>query len=215
LPGKSDALDGQMIIVMAQYDSPPPPPDGVHYPGANDNASGIALMLETIRTIQESGYQPYKTFLFVAYSAEGLEGGNAVFPTEATRFLEAKYGFSRSFEVESVIDLRGVGAGTGDGLSITASGSLRLANLIETAADHMDVNVYRTGEPIDMSIIFEERSFLEGGQEAPQVGLSWQGWEELARRPSDTIETISDDKLEQAGQTLSLALMIMGRETQY
>ena len=32
-------------------------------------------MMETIRAMQESGYQPYKTFVFVAYSAEGMEGG--------------------------------------------------------------------------------------------------------------------------------------------
>jgi hypothetical protein len=77
--GSSDSryggINDQMIVVMAQYDTPPPTPDDAEYAGANDNGSGVSVMLEAIRAMQESGYQPYRTFLFVAYSAEGLEGG--------------------------------------------------------------------------------------------------------------------------------------------
>ena len=214
LPGVSDQLDDRMIVVLAQYDSPPPGPEGAPYPAANDNASGVAVMLEAIRTMQETGYQPYKTFLFVAYSAEGLEASGAVSPLEVGRFLQAKHGFS-SLEVEAVVDLRGLGAGQGDGLVLSAGGSLRLANLFEVAARQMGVKARRAKEPVDISIVFEEKSFREGGQEAPNIGLSWGGWEETSRLPTDTLEAISTDKLERAGRALTLALMILGRETQY
>jgi ABC-type dipeptide/oligopeptide/nickel transport system permease subunit len=70
-----DCLAKQLIVVMAQYDSPPIGPTGEVLPAANDNASGVAVMLEAIRVIQQTDYEPYKSLLFVAYSAEGLEGG--------------------------------------------------------------------------------------------------------------------------------------------
>lgn len=212
---RSGGINDQMIIVMAQYDTPPPSPDDAFSPGANDNASGVAVMLEAIRTMQESGYQPYRTLLFVAYSAEGLEGGESVYPPDVERFLHAKHGFSSNFDVEAVVDLRGLGAGSGDDLLISAGGSLRLADLFEEAARQMNVPVHRGGEAVDISIVFEDKSPYAGGQEAPRVGLRWEGWEATSRQPADTLESVSADNLEQAGRALSLALMILGRETQY
>ena len=207
-------LDNKMIVVLAQYDSPPLVPDGETYPAANDNASGVAIMLEIIRIMQETGYQPYKTFLFVAYSGEGLEGG-AVFHPEVSKFLQTKYGFSASFEVEAIVELRGLGAESGDNLLLSGGGSLRLANLFESAARRMGVPVQRAGEQVDMSIVFDDRSLWDGSQEAPSIGLSWDGWESTACTSSDIIEAISVDNLEESGRALSLALMILGRETQY
>ena len=208
-------LDDHLIVVLAQYDSPPPGPEGVFTPAANDNASGVAVMLEAIRTMQETGYQPYRTFLFVAYSGEGLEEGGEVSPLEVATFLQAKQGFSTSFEVEAVVELRGLGAGQGDGLVLSAGGNLRLAGLFEAAARWMGVDARRGGEAMDLSIVFEERGVLGSGQEAPHIGLSWEGWEATSRLPADRVDTVSAEKLERAGRALTLALMILGRETQY
>lgn len=208
-------LDDHLIVVLAQYDNPPPTPDAEPFPAANDNASAVAVMLEAVRTMQETGYQPYKTFLFIAYSGEGLEGGERVSRPEVSKFLQAKQGFSTSFELEAVVELRGLGAGQGDGLVLSGAGSVRLADLFETSARHMGVRASRAREPVDISIVFEDKSFTEGGQEAPGISLSWEGWEATSRLPSDTLETISEDKLERAGRALALALMTLGRETQY
>ena len=214
LPGLSEAgLASQMIVVMAQFDSPPLSPDGAFYPAANDNASGIAVMLEIIRTMQESGYQPYKTLLFVAYSGEGQEGGSFSNPAEVAKFLEAKYGFTTAFEIEAVVDIRGVGAGN-DTLQIKAGDSLRLTELMERAGKHMNVSTERISEAVDLSILFAEEGVVEK-QVAPRVGVQWQNWQELARTPDDTLMTITTEKLENAGRTLTLALMIIGREIQY
>jgi len=215
LPGTSAQLDNRMIVVLAQYDGPPPAPGERPYPAANDNASGVAVMLEAIHTMQEMGYQPYKTFLFVAYSGEGLEGGKEINRPEAAEFLKAKYGFSSAFDVEAVIRLRGLGAGQGDSLALSAGGSQRLANLFGAAARQMGVRASRAREPVDISTVFEAKSSRESAQEAPDISLSWQGWEETSRTPADTLETVSADRLEQAGRALALALMTLGRETQY
>ena len=215
MPGLSAELDDQLIVVLAHYDNPPPTPDGEPYPAANDNASGVAVMLETIRAMREAGYQPYKTILFVAYSGEGLEGGEWVSRPEISKLLQAKYGFSTAFDLEAVVTLRGLGAGQGDGLVLSAGGSTRLADLFETSARRMGVKASRAEDTVDISIVFEDKSYVEGGQEAPNIRMSWEGWEATSRLPADTLETISKDKLERAGRALALALMTMGRETQY
>lgn len=61
LPGTDDEGDG-MIIVGAHYDTVP------GTPGANDNASGVAAMLETARLLQ--GRRFTKTVRFVAFVNE-------------------------------------------------------------------------------------------------------------------------------------------------
>jgi len=208
-------INDQMIVVMAQYDTPPPTPDQARYPGANDNASGVAVMLEAIRAMKDSGYQPYRTLLFVAYAAEGQEGGEWVSPPDVERFLEAKQGFSSSFDIEAVVDLRGLGAGDGNGIVISAGGSARLADLLNRCADMMGVKAQRGGEAVDIGIVFEEKSRQAGGQEAPRVGLRWNGWEDTSFRPDDTVTNLSDEKLERAGRVVSLALMTLGREIEY
>ncbi|MFN2136697.1 MAG: M28 family metallopeptidase [Candidatus Promineifilaceae bacterium] len=206
-----------MVVVMAQYDNPPPPPTGEYLPGANDNASGVAVMLEAARLLEEGEYQPRRTFLFIAYSGEGLDGGEPVDNPDINRFLQAKTGFAATYEPVAIIKLRGLGDGTGDRLQISAAGSLRLADVFETAADQSSVSSVRAEEAVDISMIYEETSGAggSGSQPAPVVRLSWEGWEENARTARDTVEAISTDKLEKAGRALSMALMILGREIQY
>jgi hypothetical protein len=209
------SLDNHMIVVMAKYDAPPLSPDGALYPGANDNASAVAVMLEAIRALKESGYQPYRTLLFVAYSGEGYEGGHTVLNPEASEFLRAARGFSRAYEIEAVIRLRALGAGEGEGIALYGGGNLRLINLFEESASRTGSHARTANELLDVGIIFQDKSFWEGGQETPGIGLSWQGWDETAGLASDTIDSLSSDKMEQAGRTLALGLMILGRERNY
>jgi peptide/nickel transport system permease protein len=208
-------LDNQLVVILAQYDSPPSGLDGC-CPAANDNASGVGVMLEVIRAIQESGYQPYRTLLFVAYAGEGLDGGEVVRPEDVSRFLQAKAGFATSFDVEAVVHLRGLGAGQGDHLQITAGGNQRLASVFEAAARRSGAAIRRQEETVDISTVYAERYSLQGGgQEAPTIRLSWAGWDVDARTADDTMAQISAEKLEEAGRTLALALMVIGREQRY
>ncbi|MCK5827131.1 M28 family peptidase, partial [Candidatus Bipolaricaulota bacterium] len=209
--GRQDlSLDNHMIVVMAKYDAPPLSPDGAFYPGANDNASAVAVMLETISALQESDYQPYRTLLFVAYSGEGYEGGHTVLNPEGSEFLKAARGFSSAYELEVVIRLRALGAGDGEGIALYGGGNLRLIKLFEESASRMGSHARPVNEVLDVGIIFQDKSFREGGQETPGIGLSWQGWGETAGLVSDTIDSLSSDKMEEAGRSLALALMILG-----
>ena len=80
---------------------------------------------------------------------KGRKGGNNVLPPDVTKFLEARNGFATAFDIEAVIDVRGVGGGEGRRMSIAAGGSLRLVELLESSAGHMNVRVERAGEPVD------------------------------------------------------------------
>ncbi|MEZ4591109.1 MAG: M20/M25/M40 family metallo-hydrolase [Chloroflexota bacterium] len=68
LPGRSQSKD--IIVVMAHYDNrAPEPTDGETYaPGANDNGSGIALLLESARLL--SAFEWNQTIVFLAAAAE-------------------------------------------------------------------------------------------------------------------------------------------------
>jgi hypothetical protein len=210
----ADCLGKKLIVVMVKYDSPPIGPEG-SFNAANDNASGVAVMLEALRVMKETDYQPYKSILFVAYSGEGLDGGEPFLDPDVSKFLQAHPSFS-NFELEAIVKLQGLGAGTGERLEISAGGSLRLADLFKLASKQMGVDTTRSEEAIDISVIYDQGdSFLESGQEAPIVRMFWEGWEESSRLPTDTLQLISSDKLEKSGQALALALMILGRETEY
>jgi hypothetical protein len=97
-------------------------------------------------------------------------------------------------------------------LALLTGGSLRLANLFEDAARHAGVRAIRGGENVDMSVLFETGSARDSCEEVPRIGVTWEGWEATSRMETDTIDTISAEKLEQSGRAVSLALMILGRE---
>lgn len=214
--GCTDCLDTQLVVVMAQLDSPPTGPVSANYPAANDNASGIAVMLEAIRLMKESGYQPARSIMFIAYNGEGLDGGEPVSNPDIKRFLQAKIGYATTFDPEAIIQLRGVGAGEGNRLEVAAAGSLRLADLFETSARQMGVKTIRAEEDIDIGLVYADTNTGQANANAaPVVGLSWQGWESTSRTPEDRPETISAEILEKAGRALSLALMTLGDEEGY
>jgi hypothetical protein len=104
---------------------------------------------------------------------------------------------------------------------VAAGGSQRLAKLFESAARRVGARPTRSRETIDMGLIYgntaggPHNAAQSVGTATPTVRLYWEGWQETSRRPEDSLENVSPDKLEQAGQTLALALMVLGRETAY
>lgn len=74
LPGANQQLRAEPIVVGAHYDHLGSD-GGEIYPGADDNASGVAILIETATRLARS-FSPQRPILFVAFTAEeaGLLG---------------------------------------------------------------------------------------------------------------------------------------------
>ena len=75
LPGTDPVLSKEWIILSAHYDHLGRSTFS-HYPGADDNASGVAMLLEVAEAFALSKEKPKRTILFVAFDLEesGLLG---------------------------------------------------------------------------------------------------------------------------------------------
>jgi len=205
-PGKGKGLDNQVIMVSAYYDGLGVGPDGTLYPGANDNGSGVAAMLEMARVLKEAPYQPKKTVVFVAWA-----GGERSEGLSVSNVMNAKTGF-RLLAMEGVIELSGVGAGDGKGIALGQGSSFRLVQLFQKAAGWLGVSTTTRGRGPHYGM-FARPGF--GGRSALTAYVSWDGSDRTAHTPEDTFETIDPRKLEQIGQTTLLALTVLSREVDY
>ncbi len=213
-PGQSDQLDENLIVVMANYDGVGTDEEGRIYPGAVDNASGIATMLEIVRSWRAAGYEPKKTFIFVAYAAYGFDYGKPPNPEPDVRqLLGGKFGFSTSFRKEAVVLLRGLGRD--ERLLAATGGSQHLADLLARAGKQMGVRVERAREGLDIAVIYGGRGAALQGQEAPTVRLTGGTWAQVAHTPNDTLSQVHATELAKVGRVISLFLQVMGREVNY
>jgi Zn-dependent M28 family amino/carboxypeptidase len=76
LPGFDPDHKDEIVVVGAHYDHVGTDPDGAVYNGANDNAAGVAAMLEIARLWQVQGFRPARSVLFAAWDdhEQGLHG---------------------------------------------------------------------------------------------------------------------------------------------
>lgn len=205
--GKDGAsLDRQVVMVSAFYDGVGAGLDGVLYPGANDNASGVAVMLELARALKNSPYAPKKTVMFVAW-----DGGNRYETLNLNKIMNAGQGFNQ-LKVESVIELGGVGSGSGDALALGENSSFRLVHVFQDAATRVDTEVTTRGQLLHSRLYAQPET---GGRQALTAYLSWDGADLLAHTPEDSFESIDPEKIAQSGQTTLLAVTMLSRETEY
>jgi hypothetical protein len=73
VPGFDPALRDEVVVIGAHVDHMGELPfRDVFYPGADDNASGTAVVLELARAVTRSETQPRRTLVFAAWNAEEL-----------------------------------------------------------------------------------------------------------------------------------------------
>jgi hypothetical protein len=93
LPGTDPQLTHEAIVIGAHRDHFGRQA-GLLFPGADDNASGTAVMLEVARVLAKAGAHPGRTILFISFSGEeqGLAGSRLyverpLVPTAMTRTM--------------------------------------------------------------------------------------------------------------------------------
>jgi ABC-type dipeptide/oligopeptide/nickel transport system permease subunit len=193
LPGSDPNYSWQTVFVTAHYDHLTPDANGDLFLGANDNASGVAVMLEIARLIQEVGYEPKQTVVFAAWGAEEMGLVGSEYYVDHPHFAPSN--------VAAVLNLDMVGAGDKGKLSLSKDErAFSLFFLVENAAHRMGVGTIpeRFGGS-------DHLPFLERNTPAILL-IFWEGVEEY-HTPGDTIEMIELPILDQAGMAASMALM--------
>jgi membrane dipeptidase len=69
-PGVDRKLKGEAIVLGGHLDHLGIGVDGWVYPGADDNATSAAVILETARALRAAGFQPARTLVFAAWAGE-------------------------------------------------------------------------------------------------------------------------------------------------
>ncbi|MBN1995255.1 MAG: M28 family peptidase [Anaerolineae bacterium] len=198
LAGGDVALDDQLIVVAAHYDSLGQEPNGMLYPAANDNASGVAIMLEIARLWREQGLTPRRGVLFAAWVGGELEQSGA----EA--YFNGYLGGVSLLHPTAIFQLNNLGAG-GDDLLIETN-SEQLDNLLAESAAQVGLTLQRGG-----SMYHPYQTFVQ--QQSQAALISWAGSSVIPQR--DVIERIEPEKLSNAGQTIILALTNAVRLPEY
>lgn len=117
IPGINPELSEQPVIVGAHYDHlGSDPGSGQLYPGADDNASGISVMLEVAANLARS-FTPQRPILFVAFTGEesGLLGSQ--------HFISEPPGIYQSENLYAMLNLDAVGRLNGRQLQVFGSES--------------------------------------------------------------------------------------------
>jgi len=195
LPGSDAALAGQSAIVSAHYDHL-----GQGHPGADDNASGVAVMLELAKAIA-SGEKPRRTLVFVAFSAEesGLLGSkyyveHPVFPLD---------------KLIGVVNLDTVGR-LGDGkVSVLGTGTAtEWQHIFRGASFVTGVESRNIPEPLPSS---DQASFVAKG--VPAVQLFTPAHADY-HKPADTADKIDAPGLVKVAALAKEAVVYLGERPQ-
>jgi hypothetical protein len=70
LPGSDTNLAGEIVILSAHYDHLGKDSHGRICPGASDNATGVAVLLEAARQLSQPGAHPRRSVAFAAFDSE-------------------------------------------------------------------------------------------------------------------------------------------------
>lgn len=184
LPGTKAEWKDQSVILSAHYDHLGLGWPDVHkgdegrvHPGADDNASGVAVMLELARVFA-SGEKPQRSIAFIAFAGEeaGLLGSKHFVEHETPLPIE---------QVRGVINLDTVGRLGSQKLSVLGTGTAsEWPHIFRGASFVTGVESTTIAEPIQAS---DQMSFVARGIPAVQV---FTGAHPDYHRPGDTADKI-------------------------
>jgi aminopeptidase N len=203
LPGTNSALNGQALVISAHYDHLgfgwPDARGGAKgqlHPGADDNASGVAVMLELARLMANA--RPERSVIFAAFAAEeaGLQG--------ARHYVRSAQAPGAAYPLSGVIadlNLDMVGRLADGKVTIFGAGSARELPFIFMGAGAVTgVPVQSVAQEINAS---DHTAFVEAGVPAVQVFASQAS---DYHRPSDTPDKIDETGLGKVAAVLKEAI---------
>ncbi|MCX6646187.1 MAG: M28 family metallopeptidase [bacterium] len=174
LPGENP----EIILIGAHLDSKPPSP------GANDNASGVAVLLELARVFKDA-VPPY-TIRFAFFGAEEMIDSHVEHHHYGSRNMAGDSGLIRQMYAAASIDM--VGVGTELWIDNMGESDDFWRQLIFDTAGEMDLPVH-TGEHRAWS---DHEAFEYSG--VPSAWIHWRDDPEY-HRETDTSDRINPDLL--------------------
>jgi hypothetical protein len=209
IPGTDPVLAREVIVVGGHVDHVGAEPGGgVIYNGADDNASGTAMMVEMARGVASLPGGPARTVLFAGWNAEecGLFGScsyvdDPVYPLEDTR---------------AVFSLDSVGAGDGSGILLVGGEEPQngwLADLVQAAS--LEQGATGIVYPYAEIAASDQACFFDEGVTA--VDVQSLGPHAAAHTEADTIDTILPEDLATSGGMVwaTVRALALGIEDQY
>ncbi len=184
LPGRDPALASEVVVVGAHYDHVGRVNGQVH-PGADDNASGTALVVGLARAFAAAGGAP-RTLVFALFSGEelGLLGSRYY-------VRHAGAGLDR---VVTMVNLDMVGRMRGDHLMVTGLDTGQgLRSLVKEAARGLPIDLDLRGAPVGPS---DHSRFYSSG--VPVLFFS-TGTHEDYHKPGDTADKINAEGMARIG----------------
>jgi hypothetical protein len=184
LPGNDSQKTHEILVIGAHRDHFGRQA-GLLFPGADDNASGTAVMLEVGRAMAKAGARAKRTVLFVSFSGEeqGLVGSRL--------YLERPVAPIGSTKAMINIDHAGIGNGR---LTIGVTGFEKSVAL-------------EAGQTVGLAEKLDLFGFFPGGDHVPfkeagvpTVTIVSGGIHPHFHRPSDRAETVSPDLLQTAAR---------------
>ena len=165
------------VVVGAHYDHLGTPQDATTFPGADDNASGVAVLLELARQMGAAG-RPSRTVIFAAFTGEeaGLLGSK--------RYVAAPSSWPAKKAI-GMVNLDTVGRlGSGKILVLGSNSADEWIHIVNGAG-------YVTGAPVTAVMDdpggSDQKSFIEAGVPAVQI---FTGANADYHKPTDTADKI-------------------------
>ena len=207
IPGKKPSLSGQSVVVGAHYDHLGPGwPDarednrGKMHPGADDNASGVALLIELAGELKKT-LSPDRSIVFVAFTGEEAgKRGSHYYVAHQQRYPVEK--------CIAMLNLDTVGRLGKKKLLVLGAGSAReWAHIFRGASYITGVETEMVSEQLDAS---DQTSFAAA--DVPAVQL-FTGPHPDYHRPTDTPDRIDGEGLERvASVAKEIIEYLAGRE---
>jgi hypothetical protein len=198
LPGTDPERAGQSLVIGAHYDHLGRGEQGAHagdegriHPGADDNASGVAVMLELARVL--AGKPQPRSIVFVAFTGE-----------ESARLGSRHYVQHSNFPLDKTIamlNLDTVGRLGERPLTVFGSGTAReWVHIFRGAGYVTGVPIQDVADDIGSS---DQTSFIEAGVPAVQL---FSGVHDDYHRPGDTADKIDPTGLVKTAKVLKEAV---------
>ncbi len=206
IPGSDPQLKQQAIVVSAHYDhlgygwpDVRQGNEGKIHPGADDNASGVAVLLELARVLGKS-FHPQRTVLFVAFTAEenGLKG---------SRYFVKHYHRFPPDKIMADLNLDTVGRLNKNKVLILNASSAREWPFIFMGIGYVTgVQAQMVTQPLDAS---DQVAFIEAGIPAVQI---FSGVHTDYHQPTDTPDKIDAEGLVKIATLTREALAYLSSE---